>query len=137
MKSTEPWHLKRDLFLEMKDLALKQQEVLREDRMDLFFGLSAQRNGLQRKITANEGRLKKHRTGPPAASKDPRIPPIAGEVTRIIESIQDIDQQIESFVREKRDALAGEIKGLRDGKKALKGYGGKAIRNPRFIDTKG
>lgn len=137
MKQSDYLYEKRDLFLEMKDIALRQKDMVTEERIDRFLELSRQREGLQRKISAGETRAKGliHRS--PDAPGDGRARSIADDVTRIIQSIQDIDRQIESFVSENRDRLLNEIRGLRKGQKALKGYGGRTKKNPRFIDTKG
>ncbi|MBW2304537.1 MAG: flagellar protein FliT [Deltaproteobacteria bacterium] len=128
----EQWQLKRDLFLEMKDLALKQKELVSEERMDLFSKLSGRRQGIQRKISSMKI------NGPATGNaKESRIRTLKAECARIIESIQEIDGEIERLLSEKRDALMEEIKAVRRGRRALKGYGGKRKKVPRFIDTRG
>ena len=137
MKQSDYLYEKRDLFLEMKDIAQRQKDMVTEDRMDRFLELSRQREGVQRKISSGATRAKGPIDRSPEAPGDDRTRSIANDVTRIIQSIQDIDRQIEAFVSENRDRLLVDIGGLRKGRKALKGYGGRTIRNPRFIDTKG
>lgn len=137
VESMEYWYGKRDLFLEMRDLALKEQESVIEDRMDNFRDLAVKRDGLQREITAREKRMKTLPKAPLNPLKGPRVHDLAEEISRIIASIQDIDRQIEDFIAGKKEALLMEIKSLRGGKRALKGYGGKGKRDPRFIDTQG
>jgi len=104
----EQWQLKRDLFLEMKDLALKQKELASEERMDLFTKLSGRRQGIQRKISSMKI------NGPATGNaKESRIRTLKAECARIIESIQEIDGEIERLLSEKRDALMEEIKAVR------------------------
>ena len=137
MKQSDYLYEKRDLFLEMKEIARRQKDMATEDRMDRFLELSKQREGIQRKISAVATRAKGPIDRSPDAPGDGRARSIADDVTRIIQSIQDIDRQIETFVSENRDRLLNDIRGLRKGQKAMKGYGGRTIRNPRFIDTEG
>ncbi|MFZ7113231.1 MAG: flagellar protein FliT [Desulfatiglandales bacterium] len=124
---------KKSLFLEMKGLAERQREAVVEERMDLYFDLSADREALKRRISA-------HETPSHGSSVDPgegRPPSPVDEVARIIQSIQEIDRQIGAFVTEKKSALLQEIRGLRKGRRALRGYGGVSAKNPRFVDKKG
>jgi len=137
MKQSDYLYEKRDLFLEMKDIAQRQMDMATEDRMDRFLELSKQREGLQHKISTGATLAKGRIDRSPDAPGNGRARSIADDVTRIIQSIQDIDRQIETFVSENRDRLLNDIRGLRKGQKALKGYGGRTKRNPRFIDTEG
>jgi hypothetical protein len=137
VKSNEFLSGSHDLFLEMKDLAQRQREILSEDRMDLFLDLSAKRDRVQQKISAGQRRYKEsfnQHAPPPGANKNRAL---SEEISRIIKSIQDIDREIETLIYEKRDGLLSDMRGLRHGQKALKGYGGKPLRPPRFIDRKG
>ena len=137
MQKTDDLFEKRDLFLEMKDLAQRQKDLVMENKMEFFFELFKRREGLQRAISAHNPRLKVSVNGAPDAPRDRRARSLLDDVARIIQSIQDIDRQIEAFVHDNKDRLLKDIKGLRKGQKALKGYGGRAPRNPRFIDTEG
>jgi len=63
------------------------------------------------------------------------------KITDVIQSIQEIDREIEEIILKKRTDLILEIKNLRQGQKALRGYGGgyggKSAGNPKFIDRRG
>lgn len=137
MKQPDELYQQRDLFLEMKDIARRQKDMVTEDRMDRFLELSKQREELQRKISAGSPRAERYVDTTRRAPGNGRVRSIEDDVIHIIRSIQDIDRQIETFVTEKRDRLLNDINGLRKGRKALKGYGGRTKRNPRFIDTQG
>ena len=99
---------KKSLFLEMKGLAERQREAVVEERMDLYFDLSADREALKRKISA-------HETPSHGSSVDPgdgRPPSPVDEVARIIQSIQEIDRQIGAFVTEKSPDEISEKLGI-------------------------
>lgn len=137
MESLDYWYGKRDLFLAMKDLALKQKESVMEGHMDLFKKRTAKRDGLQREMASKEKTMKAMSKAPASPPTEPKTRELAEEISGIIASIQDIDRQIETFISGKQEDLLMEMKALRGGKKALKGYGGKNKRVPRFIDTQG
>ncbi len=137
MQQTNDLFEKRDFFLEMKNLAQKQKDLVMENEMDLFFELSRKREDLQRTISAHNTRAGKHANGSPDAPRAGKVRSLVDDVARIIKSIQDIDRQIETFIQNNRDRLLNDIRGLRKGQKALKGYGARTIKNPRFIDTEG
>lgn len=137
MEKTKHFCEKRNLFLEMKGLAERQREAVVEGRMDLYFDLSAHRKALQRKISAHEPPVRTPAHGSPVDPGEGRPHSLANEVAQIIQSIQEIDSQIGAFVTEKKAALLQEIRGMRKGQQALRGYGGVSTRNPRFIDKKG
>ncbi len=138
MKKMDDLYKKRDMFLEMEAIARRQKDMVTEDRMDRFLELSRQREELQQRISSFRPRAERFIGGLHDASGNGRVRALKEDVTRVIQSIQDIDRQIEAFVSEKRDGLLHDIRGLRKGRKAVKGYGGRAApRPPRFIDTKG
>ena len=137
MEKTRHFCEKRNLFLEMKGLAERQREAVVEERMNLYFDLTAHRKALQQKISAHEPPAGTPAHGSPVDPGDGRPHSLANEVAQIIQSIQEIDRQIGAFVTEKKAALLQEIRGMRKGQQALRGYGGMSTRNPRFIDKKG
>ena len=59
---------------------------------------------------------------------------LAAEIVEVIRSIQEIDRKTEEFFFGQRDSLLAEIRNLRAGQKALKGYGARSPRGARFID---
>lgn len=136
MHNLGDWYEKRDLFLEMRNVALQQRDLIRENQMDHFLKLSGLRNGLQRRIAAKGARnasLKGEH--PPFPEGKTRL--VAREIQEIIQSIRDIDREIEKFITEKKEEMSRDIHTIRKRKKGIKGYGGKTTKRPRFIDTQG
>lgn len=125
------------LFRRMKDLAARQNALLSEDNMDMFLNLANERAGIQREIAANQKRQN--------APYDTSLKEAAGEKTNTlrakmaeeIQSIEKLDGKAQEVLQQKRDALLSEIKNLRKGQRAMKGYGAKSARDPKFIDSQG
>jgi hypothetical protein len=122
------------LYKRMKDLALRQELTLSRDRMDLFFQLANQREQIRQRIVDNEKRLGSPGERPRGGVLNGRTRSLAAEIVEVIRSIQEIDRKTEEFFFGQRDSLLAEIRDLRAGQKALKGYGGRSPRGARFID---
>ena len=126
-----------DLFIEMKALALEQEELLVIEDMDGFRDRVARRDHLQRQITANDRKYREciqARSTPPTDPKEARI---REDIIQQIRSIQEIDQNIEYGLTQKKDLFLSELKQIRNGQKAIRGYGRNPVRPPRFIDRQG
>ena len=135
MKSVDLLSKSLDLFLEMKELAKKQKALILDDQSEAFLELSLQRDRLQREISDYEGKYRTIMKDRPANRMEKRESTISREIMDAIKSIQEIDRKIEELVLEKRNGLFSDIKNIRHGQKALKGYGGKSSEGgPRFID---
>ena len=137
MKSDEPLSETLGLFIKMRELALKQRELVLDNRMDAFLDLTSRRERLQNEISANREKYKRCMRNNGHRLSDRKTGAIFMEIANVIRSIQDTDIKIEECITEKRKELLSEIKGLRKGRKALKGYGGKSGKRPRFIDQRG
>ncbi len=70
--------------------------------------------------------------GPPG-----ELEKIFGSIQTIQEEISQLNKQMESMLREKRNTLLHELKELRLTRKAIGKYGTKASPSPRFIDKAG
>ena len=125
----------------MRGLASSQKESLSEDQIDRFVTLSARRDRLRHQISTNENKYKGLLDKTRNPLKDEETRSISMEITDVIQFIQEIDREIEEIILEKRADLILEIKNLRQGQKALRGYGGgyggKSARSPKFIDRQG
>lgn len=123
------------LFSKMKELALKQQSSLQEERMDLFSQLSREREQLRSKIF-----VKEIEPGPRKGMKgglEPNLRKKAMEMVELIRVIQEIDNRTKDMLIGKKDALVTEIREIRRGKRAVKGYGSpRFVRPARFFDQK-
>ena len=137
MKSNELLSETLRLFIKMRELAMKQRELVLDNQIDAFLDLSSRRERLQNEISANREKYKGCMEHNSNRLSDQKTGAISMEIADLIQSIQDTDIKIEEFITEKRKELFSEIKGLRQGRKALKGYGGKSGENPRFIDQHG
>jgi hypothetical protein len=127
------------LFKRMKDLATQQENCLSEDRMDRFLQLANQREQLRLQITTHEKKRKSLLKDSPAGIQRTPASSLATDIADVIQSIQEIDRKTEEFVFLRREALLSELGSLRKGRKAVRGYGGRAggTRPARFIDRKG
>jgi len=127
----------RELFKEMKELAVKQEKLISEDQIGNFLSLSNRREGLRHEISRNNNRyarLGKKVTGKGGKKEKDAL---SRDIADVIRSIQEVDQRIEKFILEKREDLLNEVKKMRKGRKALKSYGRKSKTSPRFITRKG
>jgi hypothetical protein len=123
------------LFKKMKDLASEQRTCLEEDRLEAYILLSREREHLRSQITMNQktaGFLaRKDRDGLSPASRKH-----ASEIVEVIRFIQEIDTHIKEMLIRKKESLASEIRGLKKGRQAVKGYGQKLSSPAKFIDRK-
>lgn len=128
--------LSRKLFLfkKIKDLADRQKDLLSNDRLDSFMSLLTQRNQVQRKIEKENKLTEKASKDSERDPSTEKYGPIALQITDVISSIQETDQKIEEMILKRKSSLIGEIRGLRQGKKVVKGYGAKPGYVPKYID---
>lgn len=121
---------KLGLFREMKTIAEKQKEFASRDMMKAFTEATSRRGHLQNKITADDKCFMHKATNNKSANGRDAI---SGKISEVIKSIQEVDREIETFIQEKKDGTALELKNIKQGKKAVKGYGYNRNTNPRFI----
>lgn len=122
------------LFKKIKELADRQKDLLLKDRLDSFMSLLTQRNQIQRKIEKENKLAKTATKDSESDSSREKNGPVALEITDVISSIQETDQKIEEIILKRKSSLIGEIRGLRQGKKVVRGYGGKPGYTPKYID---
>jgi hypothetical protein len=127
-------HRKLMLFRKLKELADRQVALLAQDKVDIFMILLSQRSRLQQMID---------KLNQPAENKQQRagntrfegnLEPISSDLIPLVTSIQETDKKIEAMILERRNKLMGDIKDLREGKKVVRGYGGKSGFPPRYVD---
>jgi hypothetical protein len=125
-----------DLYDQMKRLAEKQRDALMADRLDAFMLHSSRRQSIQKALSTH--RKGPRTTGTPGAKRGGQSRNEITRVVQMIEAIQDVDREIEGLISLKRDALLTQMKEIRHGQKALRGYG-KPNRDKvsRFFETKG
>jgi lipopolysaccharide biosynthesis regulator YciM len=134
---TDEWlQLDLDLYHQMKKLAEKQRDALMVDRLDEFMLHSHRRQSIQNAISANpKGQRKSVIPGEKRGGKS------RNEITQAlqtIEAIQEMDKEMEGLISQKRKALISQMKEIRHGQKALRGYG-KPNRDlgGRFFESRG
>ena len=129
-----------DLFREMRLLALRQRGLVTDQEdfeLTHFLDLAAQREHLQNEIAAETTQQMASEASVMGPSRKATSVPLAAEITEVIRSIKEIDRQIQESFSERRDALHLEIKNIRQGRNAMRGYGAKTPKRPRFIDKEG
>jgi hypothetical protein len=122
------------LYKRMKELAAQQETCLLEDRLDLFLQLADQREQLRLKITANEKKQESLLRESFAGKRETPVPLPAADIADVIRSIQETDRKTEELMLMRKEAFVSELKGIRNGRKAVRGYGGKSPRCARFVD---
>lgn len=120
------------LYEKMRDLAMQQQSSLEEDRMDAFLHLARERDRLRFQIERNEKKLSLASGYRNGSCKEMIL-----RKEKIIRSLQKVDQKNKESILVKRENLLTQIRDLRKGQKALKGYGTKAAKDARFFDGRG
>ena len=136
LTSREALRGKLELFIKMKKLAERQEELAAEDDMEPFLELTSKRGRLQQEISGSEKQDREKEAGKESGSRDPNARATADELSMVIQSIQEIDRRIERLIQEKKDGFLSDIKKMRYGQKAIKGYGNKRSRPPKFVDRK-
>ena len=68
---------------------------------------------------------------------DPKVTRIWKDMIHMIRSIQETDKNIEETLTQKKDLFSSEIKQIRKGQRAIRGYGGNLAPSPRFISRQG
>ena len=137
LNTIELLEIKKNNFKKIKSLANQQEELVLSDRMQEYLYLSAKRDRIKNEIESDH---KKYSSVFEKADRKERkmAMTINKEISEVIESIMDIDKRIEKLISEKRTEVLDEIKGLKKGRTAVKGYGSKKAQpQPRFIKTVG
>ena len=128
---------KKDNFEKIKDLAVRQEKLVNDDLMRDYLQLSEKREHLKNEIDA-ENKKYRHLVEGAGKKEKEKATSINRKISEVIESIIDVDKRIEKLVNEKKKDVLDEIKSLKMGKTAVKGYGNKkAQAQPRFIKTVG
>jgi len=126
-----------DLFKRMKELAEKQELVIADDQMDEFNRLFDQREHIREEITANSRRYGIEMKNASYKRKDQKVNDISMDISDMIRSIQETDKRIEELIISRKDLLMDDIKNIKKGQSALKGYGGVPKKTNRFLDRNG
>jgi hypothetical protein len=137
MNIIEALEKKKDDFYKIRDMAIQQEELLSDDQVEEYLSLWERRERIRKEIESDQ---KKNKSAFDRADKREREMAVSlnNEISAVIESIMDVDKRVEELVREKREGLLGEIKGIKKGRTAVNSYGNK--KGPvysRFIKTVG
>ena len=129
--------MKKNNFKKIKSIADQQEELLIEDRIEEYLSLSAKRDRIKGEIESGQKKYKSVLEKPDRKEKELAMI-INREIAEIIESIMDVDKKIELLIRDKKDSVLNEIKGLKKARTAVKSYGNKKPQiESRFIKTIG
>ena len=136
-QSYEILELNKTLLIKMKELALDQEKLIADNQVKEFLNLMSQRERLRNEIQKNTLKfhsLMKNDSNRLDEKKNDRV---SQEIANVIQAILDIDQRIEGQVSEKKESLLSEIKGFRQGQKALKGYGRHPMKKSKYVSRMG
>ena len=137
MNIIELLEIKKNNFEKIKTLAGEQEKFVSDDLIEDYLHLSVKRDRIKNEIDSDN---KKYRyLFKNADRKESKMAmSINKDISEVIESIMDIDKRIEQLISEKKKDVLDEIKGLKKGRTAVKGYGKKkAQTEARFIKTVG
>jgi hypothetical protein len=124
----------------MRLLAEKQRGLVanQEDfELTHFLDLADQRDHLQKEIAAERAKPVSSADHVNKTATKTKPVTLAPEIAEVIRSIKEVDREIETFLSERREALFLEIKNIRQGRSAIRGYKAKTSKPPRFIDKEG
>ena len=128
---------KKNKFEKIKNLADEQERLVCDNLMQDYFHLSGKRDRIKNEIDSDN---KKYRYVFERVDRKEREKAISinREISEVVESIMDVDRRIEELVSEKKKDVLDEIKVLKKGRTAVKGYGNKKTHaRARFIKTVG
>jgi hypothetical protein len=125
-----------ELFKSMKAAAEDQKALLMKADVKDFMDLYAHREVLQHRIDLQEKKVEVVPAADRDGQRDRKIRSIREEIAEVIRAIRSIDREVETLVRKERKRILDEVKDLRHGQRALKGYGGRTAKPPKFVSTK-
>jgi hypothetical protein len=129
--------LNKALYIKMKELALDQEQLIATNHVKEFLNRISQRERLRNEIQKNTMKWSSLMKNTPNRPDAKKIDQVSQEIATVIQAILDIDQRIEGRVSEKKELLLSEIKGFRQGQKALKGYGGHPAKKSKYVSRTG
>ena len=137
MNIIEVLNTKKNMFQKIEALANRQEKLACDNLMDEYLQLSKQRDLIKNDIEADNKKYKYLFEKVDQKDRE-MVMTMKKEISEVIKSIMDIDKRVEQLVSEKRTEILGEIKGLKKGRTAVKGYRNKKVSTqPRFIKTVG
>ena len=137
MNTIDILEIKKNNLRKMKSLADEQEQLLSEDKMKEFFILSGRRERIKGEIDSDQKKYK-HLFDKADKKERAMISEINREISEIISSIMEVDKKIEKMIAHEKEELLSEIKGLKKGRTAVKGYGHKkGPAEARFITRVG
>ncbi len=137
MDTIDILEIKKNNLQKMKTLADRQEQLVCNDQMKEFLVLAGKRERIRREIDSDQKKYK-HLFDKAAKKERDMAEGMNQEISEIINSIMEVDKKVEQMVAEKKDVLLGEIKGLKKGRTAVKGYGQKkGPAEARFIKRVG
>ena len=137
MNIIELLELKKNNFEKIKTIAEQQEKLVCDDLIQEYLQLSVKRDRIKSEIDTDS---KKYRYVFEKAERKERemAMSVNKDISEVIESIMDVDKRIEQLISEKKKDVLDEIKGLKKGRTAVKGYGNKKKQaEARFIKTVG
>jgi hypothetical protein len=125
------------LFRTLREVVKRQLSFLSEDKIEPFIDLTYKREHLQHDIDRLEETYRARTQLMSEKALKALTGSVSMEIIEVIESIRDMDEKIRDLIQEGRDDVLRDLKKLRQGRKALKGYGGTFSASPKFIDRDG
>ncbi len=127
MNSHDILSLELELYKQLADLAAKQISFLEQERINSFMSVWEQREKIQSKISALEEKRMEN-----MADLE-----LLGKIEKIQQGLLKADNKMKEIVERKKAFFQTELKKLRLGQKALRGYGPKRPAGSRFITREG
>lgn len=123
-----------ELYHRMKELAVRQRNMLSQNQLDSFIQLLARRKRIKQDIIDVERRWKLLIDQEPSLSMNPQHEMWRTKIEAMINEILNIDKEINRVLCQEKKDLLKHINGLRGGQKAIQGYGPRTSKYPKFVD---
>ena len=125
------------LFRKLREVVKRQLSFISEDKIEPFLDLTYKRERLQHDIDRLEETFREMTGHMSEKALKARTGSVSMEIVEVIGSIRDMDEKIRDLIERGRDDVLRDLKKLRQGRKALKGYGRTYSASPKFIDRDG
>jgi len=120
-------------------LTHRLERAVEQGKIEDLEPLFSKRKKILAKISVHEegaGALSE-KVNKPNADEEEKLAGIIEEIREITKKVMDMDGKIEEKLKSKKDRIHDQLKKVRQGRKALKGYAPKRRHIPRYISKKG
>jgi len=121
------------------ELTHQLERVAEQGKIEDLEPLFSKREKILAKISAHaeERGTLSEKVNKPNANEEEKLAGIIEEIREMTKEVMDMDGKIEEKLKVEKDQIHDQLKKVRQGRKALKGYAPKRRHIPRYISKKG